>query len=126
MFHLLLLYHDPQLAVHLNDNGFPPELYSPQWFLTLYSRTLPLTHVLRLWDMILAVDDPAFTFFVGLCLLKRLRESLLHADIDSIPEIFNNLHFQGEEDIDRIVFEAMKVYQQTPRCFSIPGGMNNA
>lgn len=73
LFHVLLLYFDPQLALHLKDQDFPPELYSPQWFLTLYSRTLPLLHTLRLWDMIIAVDDPAFTFFIGLCLLRRRR-----------------------------------------------------
>ena len=49
MFHLLLLYFDPQLALHLHDLEFPPELYSTQWFLTFYSRSLPLQHVLRLW-----------------------------------------------------------------------------
>jgi hypothetical protein len=49
MFHLLLLYFDPQLALHLCDQDFQPELYSTQWFLTLYARTLPLPHVLRLW-----------------------------------------------------------------------------
>ena len=70
---MLLLYIDPELAVHLKDQDFPPELYTPQWFLTLYSRTLPINHTLRLWDMIIAVDDPAFTFFIGLCLLRRKR-----------------------------------------------------
>jgi hypothetical protein len=48
MFHLLLLYFDPQLALHLNDQDFPPELYSTQWFLTLYCRSLPIPQVLRL------------------------------------------------------------------------------
>lgn len=117
LFHQLLVYHDPQLALHLHDNGFPPELYSPQWFLTLYSRALPINQVLRLWDMIIAIDDPAFTFFVGLCLLRRLRNELLLAEIDSIPEIFKQLHFNGEEDIDIIVSEAIRVYKATPRSF---------
>ena len=78
LFHVLLLYIDPELAVHLKDQDFPPELYTPQWFLTLYSRTLPINHTLRLWDMIIAVDDPAFTFFIGLCLLRRKRLGVFH------------------------------------------------
>jgi hypothetical protein len=117
LFHILLLYHDPQLANHLQDNDFPPELYSPQWFLTLYSRSLPMLQVLRLWDMIIAVDDPAFTFFVGLCLLRRLRLSLLTSESDSLPEVFRDMSFSGEEDIDMIMYEAMLLYRSTPRCF---------
>lgn len=117
LFHLLLLYHDPQLAIHLQTNDFPPELYSPSWFLTLYSRSLPIHQVLRLWDMIIAIDDPAYTFFIGLCLLRRLRTSLLLAETDTLPEILNSMNFNGDNDIDNIVVEATSLYKVTPRCF---------
>lgn len=117
LFHILLLYHDPQLALHLQDNDFPPELYSPQWFLTLFSRSLPMTQVLRLWDMLIAVDDPSFTFFVGLCLLRRLRSSLLLSDSDTLPEILRNLRFKDGDDIDSVMVEAFQLYKITPRCF---------
>eukprot|EP01038_Epipyxis_sp_PR26KG_P010762 gene10762-14453_t len=116
-FHLLLLYFDPQLALHLQDQQFSPELYSPQWFLTLYSRSLPLSQVLRLWDMLISVDDPSFTFFIGLCLIRKKRDELLLADTDRIPEIIVKIHFNGEEEIDAIVIEAMKLYTNTPRSF---------
>ena len=106
LFHLLLLYFDPQLAQHLNEQDFPPELYSPQWFLTLYSRSMPLPHVLRLWDMMIAVDDPSFTFFIGMCLVRRRRTELLLSDRDRIPEIIVKMQFHGEEEIDAIVKEA--------------------
>ena len=69
LFHLLLLYHDPQLALHLQTQEFPPELYAPSWFLTVYARALPIPLVLRIWDMLISVDDPAFIFFLGLILL---------------------------------------------------------
>jgi len=116
-FHLLLLYFDAQLANHLLEQDFPPELYSPQWFLTLYSRSMPLPYVLRLWDMMIAVDDPSFAFFVGLCLLCRKRTDLLLADREGIPEIMVALQFQGEEEIDGIVAKAQEVYRATPKCF---------
>lgn len=117
LFHLLLLYFDPQLAQHLNEQDFPPELYSPQWFLTLYSRSMPLPHVLRLWDMMIAVDDPSFTFFIGLCLVRRRRTELLLSDRDRIPEIIVKMQFHGEEEIDAIVTEARELYRSTPKCF---------
>jgi hypothetical protein len=124
-FHLLLMYFDPQLASHLDDQEFPPELYSPQWFLTLYSRSLPLPIVLRLWDVIIAVDDPSFIFFVGLCLLRRKRDQLLLADTGRIPEILQVLQFSGpggsgeeqEAAVDSIMGEAVELYKNTPRCF---------
>ena len=117
LFHILLMYVDPQLALHLHEQDFSPELYSPQWFLTLYSRALPLPHVVRLWDMMIAMDDPSFTFFIGLCLLRKSRTDLLMSGADVIPEIITKLHFNGEEEIDAIVTEARDLYKVTPRCF---------
>lgn len=37
LFHLLLMYFDPQLALHLHEYDFSPELYSTQWYYILYS-----------------------------------------------------------------------------------------
>jgi hypothetical protein len=116
-FHLLLLYHDPQLANHLLDLEFSPEFYAPQWFLTLYARALPLVHVLRLWDMMIAVDDPSFLFFIGLTLLIKQRDRILLSDLGNIPEVISsNIKFNNEEEIDMIVKEALTFYQITPRC----------
>lgn len=116
MFQILLTYHDPQLAIHLESQGFPPELYSPQWFLTLYARSLPLNAVLRLWDLIIAWDDCAFMFFIGVCLIRRRRHALLLAHTDSIPEILSTMLIH-EAEIDSLVAEAIVLYKSTPRCF---------
>ena len=118
-FQILLVYHDPQLALFLSDNDFYPELYAPQWFLTFYSRSLPIPYVLRLWDMIIAVDDTAFMFFIGLCLLKRFRHVLLKQNSDTIPEVITLLinSINNEQDIDSIMKEALDMYKLTPRCF---------
>lgn len=118
LFHILLMYHDPQLAWHLQEQEFPPELYAPQWFMTLYSRGLPMILVLRLWDMLISVDDPAFTFFIGLCLLRRRREALLLTCVDSIPEVIAKMHQLNDEvEVDELGTLALQLYQATPRCF---------
>ena len=75
-----------------------------------YSRTLPLPHTLRLWDMIIAVDDPSFSFFIGLALLRRRQERLLAADADGIPEVMQTLSFEGEHDVDNVVRVAATVH----------------
>ncbi|KAJ1379634.1 rab-GTPase-TBC domain-containing protein, partial [Ochromonadaceae sp. CCMP2298] len=126
------------LATHLQEQDSPPELYSPHWFLTLYAHALPLPQVLRLWDMLIAVDDPSFTFFIGLCLLLRRRDQLLLADRERIPEILMRVQFQGEYsvarstvslaqdiqhdtqgegEIDEVLTQAREAYDSTPRCF---------
>ena len=115
LFHVLCVYHEPTLALHLKSQHFPPELYAPSWFLTFYSRSLPLHHTLRLWDMIIAVDDPAFMFFIGLSLLRKIKEELLLQDTDHIPEVMQKLGFHGEEDIDAVVTDAVSLYKRTPR-----------
>jgi hypothetical protein len=117
LFHLLLLYHDPQLAIHLQLQGFPPELYSPQWFLTLFARSLPVEDVLRFWDLLISWDDPAITFCCGICLLRRRRPGLLASDTDNIPEILRDLHLHDDKEVDSVVSEAVILYKNTPRCF---------
>lgn len=114
-FHLLLLYHDPQLAIHLHACDFPPELYASPWFLTNYARALPIHQVLRLWDYFLAVDDPAFLFFIGLVLVRKKRAQLLLADATGIPELLIDLGIRREEEIDEWCREAIGLFEQTPR-----------
>lgn len=43
------------------------------------------------------------------------RIELLRCDVNSIPEIIQSLGFQGEEDIDAIMCEAVTLYKITPR-----------
>jgi hypothetical protein len=44
VFRQLLSFHDAELAAHLDDVGFLPELYAIPWFLTLYTRACAPTH----------------------------------------------------------------------------------
>ena len=118
MFHILLVFHDPQLARFLEAHEFFPELYTPQWFLTLYSRAIPMDLVLRVWDMLLAADDPAFAFFVGMSLLFETKDDILIADSGMLPEIVANATLKNHvRDFRGIVNRAWKLYKQTPRCF---------
>lgn len=118
LFQLLLFHFDPQLGLHLYQNNFIPELYAPQWFLCAYARGLALPLVLRLWDMLLSVDDPAFTFFIGLSLLISKRDMLLLADDHSLPEVIGDMKMEGSDSsIDCLVVQALRLYQRAPRGF---------
>lgn len=44
-FSQLIAFHDPQLANHLNEINFYPELFAIPWFLTVFSRMFTLVFI---------------------------------------------------------------------------------
>ena len=51
----------PKLAGHMEEEGVLPTMYCSQWFLTLYAYTLPIDHLLRVWDVFL-LEGPKVLF----------------------------------------------------------------
>lgn len=51
----------PQLAAHMEEEGVLPTMYCSQWFLTLFAYTLPIDHLLRVWDVFL-LEGPKILF----------------------------------------------------------------
>ena len=51
----------PRLAAHMEEEGVLPTMYCSQWFLTLYAYTLPIDHLLRVWDVFL-LEGPKVLF----------------------------------------------------------------
>ncbi|XP_028273048.1 TBC1 domain family member 10A-like [Parambassis ranga] len=54
---------------HLQKQKLEPNLYMTEWFMCVFSRTLPWASVLRVWDMFLC-EGVKILFRVGLVLLK--------------------------------------------------------
>eukprot|EP01038_Epipyxis_sp_PR26KG_P005709 gene5709-7880_t len=118
LFHLLLLYFDPILALHLDNQDVPPELYSSQWLLTIFARSFPLMHVYRIWDSMLTVDDPCFTFFLAVSVIRKKREKLLCGDTGKILEIVFSIRLENDDEVDEIISDAINLYkQQLPESF---------
>nr|XP_008109670.1 PREDICTED: carabin [Anolis carolinensis] len=59
----------PKACKHLQKHGVDPFLYLPEWFLCLFSRTLPFPIVLRIWDAFLS-EGVKVLFRVGLLLIR--------------------------------------------------------
>uniref|UniRef100_A0A8C8S950 Rab-GAP TBC domain-containing protein n=1 Tax=Pelusios castaneus TaxID=367368 RepID=A0A8C8S950_9SAUR len=59
----------PKAYKHLQKHGVGPLLYVTEWFLCLYSRTLPFPTVLRIWDAFLS-EGVKVLFRVGLVLVR--------------------------------------------------------
>ncbi|XP_073674984.1 TBC1 domain family member 10A [Garra rufa] len=65
----LLKRVSPPAYRHLEKHKIEPILYMTEWFMCAFSRTLPWSSVLRVWDMFLC-DGVKIIFRVGLALLK--------------------------------------------------------
>lgn len=65
----LLKRVSPIAYKHLKKQQMEPILYMTEWFLCVYTRTLPWESILRIWDMFLC-EGVKIIFKVGLVLLK--------------------------------------------------------
>ncbi|XP_050461942.1 TBC1 domain family member whacked-like [Cataglyphis hispanica] len=65
----LLKRVSPVAYKHLKKQKMEPILYMTEWFLCVYTRTLPWESILRVWDMFLC-EGVKVIFKVGLVLLK--------------------------------------------------------
>uniref|UniRef100_A0A8D0GZ44 TBC1 domain family member 10C n=1 Tax=Sphenodon punctatus TaxID=8508 RepID=A0A8D0GZ44_SPHPU len=59
----------PKAHRHLQKHGVGPMLYLPEWFLCIYTRTLPFPTVLRVWDVFLS-EGAKVLFRVGMVLMR--------------------------------------------------------
>ncbi|CAG8519736.1 12364_t:CDS:10 [Funneliformis caledonium] len=76
VFEQLLADHDPKLAQHLAENDILPLMYITQWFMTIFTMTLPWASVLRVWD-IFYFEGVKLFFRIGLAIMDCSRDRLL-------------------------------------------------
>ena len=77
----------PRIYRHLKSQGIEPILYMTEWFLCIFSRTLPWPSVLRIWDMFLC-EGVKVLFRVALVLIK---ESLPRKVRKKCPSMYETL-----------------------------------
>ncbi|KAM8825573.1 TBC1 domain family member 10B [Synchiropus picturatus] len=71
IFFSLLRRTCPMAYNHLKKYKIDPILYMTEWFMCIFSRTLPWASVLRVWDMFFC-EGVKIVFRVGLVLLKQM------------------------------------------------------
>ncbi|KAJ1654137.1 hypothetical protein IWQ61_005883 [Dispira simplex] len=76
VFDQLLTEHNPKLAAHLTRNDITPLMYVTQWFMTLFTMTLPWPSVLRVWDWFY-LKGPKILFRIGLAIMDCVSHRLL-------------------------------------------------
>uniref|UniRef100_A0A7N6AAZ6 Rab-GAP TBC domain-containing protein n=1 Tax=Anabas testudineus TaxID=64144 RepID=A0A7N6AAZ6_ANATE len=75
IFFSLLRRTCPMAYRHLKKFKIDPILYMTEWFMCIFSRTLPWACVLRVWDMFFC-EGVKIVFRVGLVLLKQVLGSV--------------------------------------------------
>nr|CAG8449624.1 820_t:CDS:10 [Entrophospora candida] len=95
VFEQLLAEHDPKLSQHLIDNDIIPLIYMTQWFMTLFTMTLPWASVLRVWDIFYFEGTNLF-FRVGLAILDCVRDHILKSCPTSSEILSFILHIPHE------------------------------
>ncbi|XP_071387199.1 TBC1 domain family member 10B [Centroberyx affinis] len=75
IFFSLLRRTCPMAYRHLKKFKIDPILYMTEWFMCVFSRTLPWSCVLRVWDMFFC-EGVKIVFRVGLVLLKQMLGSV--------------------------------------------------
>lgn len=92
VLHRLLRRSSPQLYRHVTRHQLEPPLYMLEWFMCVYSRTLPWPSVLRVWDMFLC-EGVRVLFAVALVLLRcSLEERGKLGSCDSLADLLQRLH----------------------------------
>ncbi|KAF9309764.1 hypothetical protein BG003_009363 [Podila horticola] len=105
VFDRLLKEQDPALSEHLEKNDVIPLMYMTQWFMTLFTMSLPWASVLRVWD-VFYFDGVKALFRVGLAILQLCREHLLNKCPSSSELLAYILHIPLEVLAPKPLLEA--------------------
>eukprot|EP00743_Colponemidia_sp_Colp-15_P012485 GILK01014239.1.p1 GENE.GILK01014239.1~~GILK01014239.1.p1 ORF type:complete len:913 (+),score=147.65 GILK01014239.1:42-2741(+) len=116
LFKQLLTFVDPELACHLMDIQFSPDMYAVSWFLTLFSYIFPLDKIVLLWDRIL-VNPPSYPLFVGVSVMIQLRTTLMTLDANTCLAFLHTL--PGSVDVENCIRVSFDLFQTVPMSVTL-------
>ncbi|KDO16379.1 hypothetical protein SPRG_18093, partial [Saprolegnia parasitica CBS 223.65] len=98
VFRALLHDQAPSLCHHLDTLGFPLDALVQRWFISVFTATqLPLSTVLRIWDLVFA-QGLRILFGIGIGLLLKTEEHLFSAA--TVPDVWLALHASERSTVD--------------------------
>ena len=100
----------PNVHKHLKKQGIEPILFMTEWFLCLFTRTLPWSCVLRIWDIFL-FEGVKILFRVALVLLKASLPKRVRSQCPSMFETLEALKSvpPGLRDEEFLVAEMVRL-----------------
>lgn len=106
----------PDLSSAFDVFNLSADFYGTQWFLTLFSYTLPFPHVVRIWDQFLC-RGMKFIHRVGLALLSEAQPALLGLGFDGVVAALRALGQTTRLSPDALVAAALD-FKVTNRLLS--------
>ncbi|XP_043692414.1 TBC1 domain family member 2A-like [Telopea speciosissima] len=107
VFKDLLAKKCPRIAAHLDALGFDVSLVTTEWFLCLFSKSLPSETTMRVWD-VLFNEGAKVLFHVALAIFKMKEEELLMThqvgDVISILQRTTH-HLFDPDDLLTVAFD---------------------
>ena len=119
LYIILLKYHEPAVFNLLDNMEILPEMYATSWIMTLLSGKVKLDLLFELWDYIIDQDDPLFTLFILVSLLKFKRELIINCDKSLLPPLISNLTILNSEELKAIINMAKDLVKLTPYSFRV-------
>eukprot|EP00667_Euglena_gracilis_P006223 EG_transcript_6278 len=114
LLRLLLQYHDPLLALHLDRHRVAPAILLTYWSHDLFIRRTGLQEAHLLWDHLFLCPDAVSVLFVALALLISQRQAVLaHEDPAVITQAINDLFVQPPA-LTALFGDARSLLRQTP------------
>lgn len=107
VFKDLLAKKCPRIAAHLEAMEFDVSLVATEWFLCLFSKSLPSETTLRVWD-VLFNEGAKVLFHVALAIFKMKEEELLHThQIGDVIDILQTTthHLYDPDELLRVAFD---------------------
>ena len=86
----------PSLHRHFRSIGFKQDMYLTNWFMTVFTKSVPLNVASRLWDCYLC-DGEAVVFKAALAILQLASPDLLTADLEEATRVLNTTASRIEE-----------------------------
>ena len=90
----LLKWTLPKLHSHFLSIQLAPEVLVAQWFITLFSYTMPISITVRLWNYIF-LDGWAAVFRVALAILQSLESKFLLLNLEGVGALMRGWRNQG-------------------------------
>eukprot|EP01135_Chromosphaera_perkinsii_P005460 Nk52_evm9s352 gene=Nk52_evmTU9s352 len=110
IFKHLTFYIAPELAVHLHDINFIPELYAISWFLTSYTHIFPIDKIFHIWDSLL-LHAKGMSIAIAVSILCHLESSLIRVSFNDCINIFTDV---ADLSTESILSKACEILERTP------------
>lgn len=76
----------PKLQAHLKKMNFIPQTYGSQWFMTIFSCSLPFECIIRIWDIFL-VEGRKILYRIALAIFKLKEKELMKCEMEGVFEV---------------------------------------